>query len=461
MSDLSELSHTFVSFGSGAEVILMDPGAAIGPEMAATIAAIYSRSDKGFREHIGIAEKRGAEQFMADTFVGFGHQSVGDNGSLHLFVEGISMLAAKELQDDPKYNGQETSTRYVDFAKRRFIDPVGTPASQAALERLRSFYLKALAGMIPELKTRFPIQEGEKPAVYEKAIKARAFDIVRSFLPAGASTNAVWHGNIRTLSDRIPIWRHHPLKEVRLMGTAIEQAVLSRYPSSFASKEDPKVGKRYPANEEYLSRMGALYEYYEDEEAPEDFKVWSTAGITRKRFDQYRDAFALRPPKSELPYVVRDVGTMEVLFPLDFGSYRDLQRHRALSIPMPLLTAEHGFEPWYLEQLTPALREEAEAMLAANRADIKHLELSKAEAQYYLPMGYRVPIRLTGDLRAVVYMVELRATRFVHPTLRVRAKQIAQTLTDRFGDWGLVLHLDQDPDRFDVRRGEQDIVVKT
>ena len=75
-------------------------------------------------------------------------------------------------------------------------------------------------------------------------------------------------------------------------------------------------------------------------------------------------------------------------------------------------------------------------------------------------MGYELPNRLTGDLPALVYLVELRATRFVHPTLCKRAIQIANILTDKFGEYGLVLHLDPEPNRFDVKRGEHDIVKK-
>ena len=57
-----------------------------------------------------------------------------------------------------------------------------------------------------------------------------------------------------------------------------------------------------------------------------------------------------------------------------------------------------------------------------------------------------------------MYMVELRATRFVHPTLRVRAAQLAASLEELYGKEGLVIHLDPDADRFDVKRGEHDIV---
>ena len=75
-------------------------------------------------------------------------------------------------------------------------------------------------------------------------------------------------------------------------------------------------------------------------------------------------------------------------------------------------------------------------------------------------MGYQLPNRVTGGLPALVYLIELRATRFVHPTLRKRALQMAEFFENNFSKDGLILHLDPDPDRFDVKRGTHDIEMK-
>ena len=88
------------------------------------------------------------------------------------------------------------------------------------------------------------------------------------------------------------------------------------------------------------------------------------------------------------------------------------------------------------------------------------LNISKEEKQYYIAMGYKITNRLTGNLPALVYLAELRATRFVHPTLRKRAKMIASTLSELFDKAGLIIHLDKEMDRFDIKRGEHDIVLK-
>jgi hypothetical protein len=75
-------------------------------------------------------------------------------------------------------------------------------------------------------------------------------------------------------------------------------------------------------------------------------------------------------------------------------------------------------------------------------------------------MGYNISNRLAGSLPPLVYLAELRATRFVHPTLRAKAKMMADTLSNLFGKYGLKIHLDAEIDRFDIKRGEHDIVLK-
>jgi thymidylate synthase ThyX len=303
--------------------------------------------------------------------------------------------------------------------------------------------------MILELKKRYPRNEGEEEKIWEKAIKARAFDTMRAFLPAGASTNLVWVSTLRQFADRVPVLRNHPLKELRDIAGAIESALLEAYPNSFSTE-------RWPATETYLEEVGKEYSYFDG--TATDFSF--TDHVDHARLAEYRDALAARPIKIELPYAVRDAGSAGFSFTLDFGSYRDLQRHRAIAARMPLLSARLGFESWYLDELPPELKKEAETVIARQVKSVASLNLSKEDAQYYYAMGFRTPIRLAGDLRALTYLVELRSTRFVHPTLRRRAHQMAAALSDAYDKDGLVLHIDPEPDRFDVTRGTHDIVQK-
>jgi len=445
------LKHTVKKLDSGGMVMILDTGAVIGPESQAMIQALHSRSTGGVKQHLEILAKKGAENFMANFYVGYGHKSIGDCGTITLFIEGISMLAAKAIQDWPLYSGQEASTRYVDFSQQAFINPVGTAEANEILENWRKFYLASREPVESHLKKQFPIQEGETEKIYDKAIAARGFDILRGFLPAGASTNIAWHSNMRQVADKLALLRHHPLEEVRHIADKIQEALMEVYPSSFGHEI-------FETTENYNDQWMNEDYYFTHDAYPETTLLHN--GLDIKLLETYRKILATRPFKTELPKFVAQAGTVQFGFMLDFGSFRDIQRHRAINQRMPLLTTEHGLEKFYLNSLPEEVRQKAETIVASQEEKIKKLDIQPELAQYYTAMGYNLPNMVRGDLPALVYLIELRSTRFVHPTLQRRAIEMAGILVHEFGKFGLKLHLDDDPGRFDVKRGEHDIVMK-
>ena len=448
-TEIENLNHHQTQIKGGGHVIVLDTGAVIGPESAAMLQALHSRSTGGLLGHLKILSEKGSDNFMKNFYVGYGHKSIGDCGTVSIFVEGISMLAAKAIQDWPLYSGQEASTRYIDFQTQPFKNPIGTKEGEEILESLRTFYIESLEPTKEHVKKQFPRQEGESESIYNKAIAARAFDILRGFLPAGSTTNLAWHTNLRQAADKIMILRHHPLEEVKNVAEAIEATLIAALPNSFGHK-------RYEETEKYNEYWMQTDYYYHNKNCP-DFKIVNNS-INSDLLP--REVLEKRPPKTELPRHFAEAGTIQFEFLLDFGSFRDLQRHRAVTQRMPLLTTEIGFEPWYLSELPEDVRAKAESFLKTQAQKIKALSVSKEEAQYYTPMGYKVSNRLTGNIPTLVYLVELRATRFVHTTLRNVARKMADTLVELFGKNGLVLHLDEERDRFDIKRGEHDIVLK-
>lgn len=432
-------------------VLVLDTGATINPEAEAMIQALHSRSIGGVASHLKRLEEKGAEGFMASFYVGYGHKSIGDCGSITVFIEGVSMLAAKAVQDWALYSGQEASTRYIDFSQQAFINPVGSKDGEEVLEAWRTFYLAGLEPTEKLLKAKFPISEGEKETIYDKAIKARAFDIMRGFLPAGASTNLAWHSNLRQMADKVALLRHHPLVEVRDIASALEEALLEAHPSSFGHK-------KYDGTESYNNYWMNQGMYFEADSYDGVKLLRNNTDL--KQLAENKEVLEKRPAKTELPKYLAECGELQFGFMLDFASFRDIQRHRAVTQRMPLVTSRHGFNEWYLQELPDEVRKEAEVLLKKQEKAIEALGVSKEVAQYYTAMGYNLPCRLTGDLPSIVYLVELRATRFVHPTLQKVATQMAEILEKTFGKQGLVLHLDADPGRFDIKRGEHDIVAK-
>src|SRR5437763_1144731 len=130
-----------------------------GPETAAMLQALYSRSSASVSTHIERVAS-GSSNFMESYYVGYGHASIGDCGFTTIFVEDVSLLACKAIQDTPLFSGQETSTRYIDFSSQRIVDPVGLPATRSLLARWMRFYSESLAPLRVHLKNGLPCPSG-------------------------------------------------------------------------------------------------------------------------------------------------------------------------------------------------------------------------------------------------------------------------------------------------------------
>ncbi len=448
---IAQLVHAERTTKSGSYVLVLNTGALIKPEGRAMLQALHSRSVGGVKSHLKTLAEKGPEKFIKTYFVGYGHKSIGDMAECIIFAENISMLCAKAIQDNRLYRGQEASTRYIDFAEQPFLDPLKTPLSADIQEHWRRAYVRTRTELIPLLREQFPRKGDEPEKMHQNAIEARAYDISRCLLPAGAATNIAWTGDFRTAADKLCWLRHHPLAEVREVALAIEDALIEMHPSGFSNK-------RYEESESYYAR--AMRSYYFSPSRHPDWLCKNSIDTTLLEGNNTFDLLWSRPPKTELPKWIEEAGTVRFDFLLDFGSFRDVQRHRAIVQRMPLLTTRFGFEEWYLRQMPGMTCVNALSDIDEGQFMLEELNTTPEIAQYYIPMGYRVPNRIVGSLPALVYLVELRANRFTHPTLREKAQSMAEHLAHTFRTHGLQIHLDPDPDRFDIRRGEQTIVDK-
>jgi thymidylate synthase ThyX len=425
------------------------------PETTAMLQALYSRSSESVETHAEMVRRRGSAKFMESYYVGYGHASIGDCGTTTLFFEGISILAAKAVQDTSLFSGQETSTRYIDFAKQPLIDPIGSAGSKAYLRRWIDYYESILPTVQEELRRRFPAAAGANERTWSKAIAARAFDIGRGFLPAASTTQTSWISSLRHAHEHLARLSHHPLAEVRALALAAREQLRQRYPSSFSHSTRPE-------EDQYLE-ASAAYETYLDPQSVGRIGAEFRCETDVDDGDLVRIAGPLlstRPKRAQLPRALAELGTYRCSFLLDFGSFRDLQRHRNGVCRMPLLTDELGFHPWYIAQLPESRRSEAEQFVAAQLREFRALrdahDLDRATAQYLLPIGMNVLCQLRYTLPQMVYVAELRSGQTVHPTLRAVAQHMAAALKREHAQ--LVLHADMSPSEFSVKRGEQDIV---
>ena len=187
-------------------------------------------------------------------------------------------------------------------------------------------------------------------------------------------------------------------------------------------------------------------------------KVLFHSTISKGVLADFANILKTRPRGCVLPHMMSDLGQCSFAFLLDFGSFRDIQRHRNGVCRMPLLTTEYGFELWYLEQLNEQLQRDAFHLIHTLIPAINDLTDDPVARQYYIPMGFRVPCQVTYALPATLYVLETRSSKTMHPTLRRVIQGAIKAFEERFPD--VALHVDRDPDGWTVRRGTQTITAK-
>ena len=310
-----------------------------GPEALAMMQALYSRSAESVDVHVDRVRERGSSEFMESYYVGYGHASIGDCGVTTLFIENVSILACKAFQNNRLYSGQETSTRYIDFAKQDIVDPLDRPEAHEIQNNWLKFYLDIQAPLVASLKQRFPREADQKEKQWEKAIEARSFDIARGFLPAGITTQFSWTTNLRQAYDNLVLLKAHPLAEVREIANICLSELKTKYPSSFGHREDEAV----TAYHEEAARQFSYDRPTNDIPRSDGFGY--NCEIRKSDLDaRCADLLRKRPAAAGLPKELSAFGSYRCQFDLDYGSFRDLQRHRMMTIDWQQLCPEHGFD---------------------------------------------------------------------------------------------------------------------
>jgi thymidylate synthase ThyX len=197
------------------------------PEVLAYAMAKYSRSSLTMKESLAEISSQRAEQFLNTFYFQYGHRSIADLAHIPFAIERLSLLAAIELVDEQRWDGQERSTRYQNFRRSGWYTPAlgtETPKFTAAVESLFSTYDKISAGMLDALKRAIPQPESMKPEAYERTLKARAFDVARYLLPLATNTSLGQIVNARTLETQVSRLLTSEFAEIRQLGEKLRLA---------------------------------------------------------------------------------------------------------------------------------------------------------------------------------------------------------------------------------------------
>jgi thymidylate synthase ThyX len=118
----------------------------------------------------------------------------------------------------------------------------------------------------------------------------------------------------------------------------------------------------------------------------------------------------------------------------DYGAFRDLQRHRLLTIEWQTLSARHGYvQPEAIveaggdadwRQVMDRSAELADRMTAAGMPDA---------AQYAVSMAYRIRFVMDMNAREAMHVIELRTAPQGHPAYRRVCQQMHRLIADAAG----------------------------
>lgn len=421
--------------------ILVLNGTDIGdPEVLAMLQAFYSRSPMPIEDRLRSLND-GEKELKEDRikaalkryYVEYGHASIADCGNATVFVEGISMLAAKVIQDDPLYNGQECSTRYLDFATQPFLTAQGSDAEASVQGTWRFLYQAYLPKLVNWAQENYTydvvsdkVPEDKVHETWVSTCKAIAFDVARGLLPCGASTNVAWTGTLRRLGDRCKEMAQHPLEEVRRIAKNVHAALYAKHPNSFRPdldcSEDNVQSTLYSSD--FLSTDGTgLSEapVIKSSWLPEDIPVEQLAAILKNVSN------GVMHEKAVANLLYFNIGGQ-----IDFGSFRDLQRHRNGLNQLPLVGHWGSERAITLNSYYTRILEKVDLHLFAQvESLVQRLQGFSIEGeafQYLLPMMTNVPTRLHWNLGQVRYVLGLRSKTSVHPTLRAWVQSLRTSL---------------------------------
>src|SRR6266550_7982706 len=194
---------------------------------------------------------RRAEDFYERVLVGYGDDSVAELAGAHVAVEQTSTLAAKALEDSRiGISPLEKSTRYVRFDRPgldgRYLYYRGPELAHADYERAADALFDAYSSLVEPatmaIRERFPQEEGETDRAWKSATRAKALDLLRGFLPAGALTNLGLFGNGRGFEYLITKMAAHELPEYKRLAIDLHRELSLVIPAFVRRALDERYG---------------------------------------------------------------------------------------------------------------------------------------------------------------------------------------------------------------------------
>jgi len=413
-----------------------DDGRLLPPSLQATVLAKYSRSPHPAVKILDDLTEEEADKFHDKWTIGFGHSSVAELANIAICMEGVSIVASKIIERMPRAAYSEKSTRYQKFSSDSFVVPPGAPPTMREfVKRLYGAYDRLQPSMVRRCAVLMGLDPNDPKVLKKKEVNARAFDSIRYLLPAGTGTNVGTVINMRDARDLVKMMTGHRNPEVKMIGDAVREAVseicptLIRHsePDGFLLREgglgqiSPKYDPDDPSWYVDVHQPHLLPNPAQVQKSMESF-ISDRHGLPWSAFCAHMDN---RPEHSGVPDVFKKVRlTFDVL--MDFGAFRDLQRHRRCDQFVETLTTSYGYvvpDDIVGSDLEGEYREAMESVHSYSDEVMDDPDLS----QYVIPLGYLHRSLFQMDLSEVYYVVELRTRGHGHISYRRVAYEMYET----------------------------------
>lgn len=460
--------------------------------------ARYSRSPKSLRrlfldEFVGDLDIRGdqsidatigldrAEQLYERVFFDYGDDSVAQLGGTHLACEQASNLLTKVLEWGRLMSYLEQSTRYIAYDSRLggryryhrdpavLAGPLGT-RYVGDLDRIFDAYSQCAEYVTDHVRSTVPRDDRDSEFIYRTATRAKALDAVRGMLPAAATSNVGIYGTGQAYEALLLRMRSHPLPEARDYADLMLHELRKVIPSFLRRVDIPERGGKWS---EYLADTrdgtGALVEEMLGGTPVEPASEVSLVDFDPDAEDKILAAICYSHsslPEQQILARVREMGIDERVALLkayvgertnrrhkpgrafersfyrfdvlsDYGAFRDMQRHRMLTIEWQRLTPNHGYtRPELVEEAgVGALFDETMERSAGlyDALGAQHYE----QAPYAVAMAYRMRYNMQFNVREAFHMLELRSSPQGHPSYRRVALDMHRQIGDVAGHHAL------------------------
>ena len=430
--------------------------------------------DQSIDATVGLAK---AEELYQRVFVEYGDDSVAQLGGVHLACEQASNLLTKILEWGRLMSYLEQSTRYLSYDTRLdgryryhrdpqvLASPLGT-RYVGDLDRLFDTY----AELVPLMQDFYRENHAQGAEIgdlaYRQTIRAKSFDAVRGLLPAASLSNVGIYGTGQAYEALLLRMRAHPLPEARSYSDLMLSELRKVIPSFLrrVDVEDRGVlwSSYFKANRDSMQELASQWFAQTDPIAVDEVELidWDPDGerkmlaamlypyshlpetqlvavvdklTTEERIDLVRRYVGDRENRRHRPG--RALERLDYRFDIlgDYGGFRDLQRHRLLTIEWQSLTPHHGYE--IPEAVMGAgLADRYDGAMERSRSLYETLQSDFPEqAAYAVSMAFRVRYVMQFNAREALHMIELRSQPQGHPHYRRIAQEMYQQIATRAG----------------------------